>query len=475
MINVRARGLANLLAAVSTLFVGGLFCLWAYINLTFHVPFVHMNPYEKLAPYFLCAVGGVALSARDVSRRLADRFHLPDHARSARLAARQVALIALLIFSMMFATQDNGISRLFLGTFLVWSFLGLTLVNAWVPGFLARLVFRRGHSLPTVFIGSAGNFEKLAEWISNKRPLGIHPVGFLSPEPAPAGFTASTAAYLGTIADLPKVLESGIVGQVIMLELPSSNEEAAMIIAACHESGCRLMIHSDIGERYNQPLVPVSEEGHHYYTLQDEPLEDPFNRMIKRTFDLAIAAPVVALLLPPVCAWVLLMQRIQAPGPLFHTRERRGKEGRIFRMLKFRSMYDAERSPADESRQVQTEDGRIFPFGRMMRRRSIDELPQFWNVLVGEMSVVGPRPYMPLLDEEFRQQTRGYRTRNLVKPGITGLSQSLGYRGAVLEEEMVSRRVYWDVYYVTHWSIWMDLQITAKTLWQVVEPPETAF
>jgi lipopolysaccharide/colanic/teichoic acid biosynthesis glycosyltransferase len=82
---------------------------------------------------------------------------------------------------------------------------------------------------------------------------------------------------------------------------------------------------------------------------------------------------------------------------------------------------------------------------------------------------------MPLLDEEFRQQAQGYRTRNLVKPGITGLSQSLGFRGAVLEEEMVQRRVYWDVYYISHWSLWMDLQITARTLWQVISPPSTAF
>ena len=149
--------------------------------------------------------------------------------------------------------------------------------------------------------------------------------------------------------------------------------------------------------------------------------------------------------------------------------------GAVFCMLNFRSMFVSPADAAAESMQALSEDQRVFAFGRFMRRRSLDEFPQFWNVLVGEMSIVGPRPYMPLLDEEFRQQTQGYRIRNLVKPGITGLSQSLGFRGAVLEEEMVRRRVYWDVYYISHWSVWLDLQITAKTLWQVVAPPATAF
>jgi len=475
VIDVRARGLANLHAALMTLFVGAVFWAWAYVNLNYRVPYIHMNPYENLLPYFLCVIGGMLLSAREVSRRLAARFHLPDLGGPARLASRQVALIAMLLFAMMFATQDHSISRLFLGTFLVWCWVGLAVLNAWAPARLARFVFQKGHRLPTVFIGTPGSFAKVREWVANKEPLGIFPVGLLSPEPAPAAPGGASVPWLGTVADLPKVLEEKLVGQVIMLELPASDDEASRIINACRDRGCRLLIHSNIEERYTQPLVPITEEGRHFYTLQEEPLEDPLNRLTKRAFDIAVALPVVVLFLPPLCAWVALAQRIQAPGPLFHARERRGKQGAIFCMLKFRSMYAAQTSAEAESRQALTEDERVFPFGRFLRRRSLDEFPQFWNVLVGEMSIVGPRPYMPLLDEEFRQQTQGYRIRTLVKPGITGLSQSLGFRGAVLEEEMVQRRVYWDVYYISHWSIWMDIQITARTLWQVVDPPDTAF
>jgi lipopolysaccharide/colanic/teichoic acid biosynthesis glycosyltransferase len=474
MIDARARGLANIHAALMTFVAGAVFWIWAYVNLNYHVPFVHMNPYENLLPYFLCVIGGMVISARDVSRRLAARFHLPDLGGPARLAFRQVALMALLIFAMMFAVQDHSISRLFLGTYLVWCWLALAILNARLPGRLARFFFQKGHRLPTVFIGQPGSFAKVSEWVANKAPLGIYPVGLLSPEPPPDG-GALSVPWLGTSADLPRVLEERLVGQVIMLELPASDLEASRVINTCRDCGCRLLIHSNIEERYTQPLVPVTEEGRHFYTLQEEPLEDPLNRLTKRAFDLVIAVPVVVLVLPPLCAWVAAMQRIQAPGPLFHARDRRGKQGKIFCMLKFRSMFARPDNAAAESKQAASEDQRVFPFGRFMRRRSLDEFPQFWNVFVGEMSIVGPRPYMPLLDEEFRRQTEGYRTRNLVKPGITGLSQSLGYRGAVLEEEMVRRRVYWDVYYISHWSVWMDLLITARTLWQVVVPPETAF
>ena len=476
MITTRARGLANLHAGVTTLCVGVFF--WVYAEFIMrYVPFVRLSREVNLLPYFLCMVGGMALSARALSR-LAARFHLLDLGDAARAAAWQVALMALLTFTMMFATLDRSISRLFLGSFLVWCWLGLAVLNARLPHALARLVFRRGHRLPTVFVGRVASFARLNDWIAHKEPLGIFSVGLLCDDLAPGGAEALPAPWLGRVADLPRVLGERDVGQVILLELPPTDAEARRVIEVCHDQGCRLLIHNTLAERYTHPLVPMVEDGRHFYTLQEEPLEDPLNRLVKRAYDLAIALPVVLVLLPPLCVGVWLMQRVQAPGPLFHVRERRGQQGETFRMLKFRSMLEVPAgatAAAVEAMQARPEDARIFPLGRFLRRRSLDEFPQFWNVLVGDMSIVGPRPYMPLLDEEFRQQTRGYRTRHLVKPGITGLAQSLGYRGEILEQEMLRRRVHWDVHYITHWSIWLDLQITVRTLGQVVRPPPTAY
>jgi exopolysaccharide biosynthesis polyprenyl glycosylphosphotransferase len=473
MITTRARGLANLHVGVTTLGVGMFF--WVYAELILrYVPIVRLTRQVNLIPYFLCVIGAMILSTRDFSR-LAVRFHRLDLVDAARLAGKQVGLMALLIFTMMFATQDRSISRLFLGTLLVWCWLGLTILNARLPRLLAQIVFPRGQHLPTLFIGRMAALASLNEWITHKEPFGVHRLGVLSDDPPPAEPTALPTPWLGRVTDLPRVLVERPVGQVILLELPSTDTEARRVIEICQEHGCRLLIHNNLAERYTQPLVPTIEEGRHFYTLQEEPLEDPINRLFKRTYDIAIALPIVVLVLPALCGWVWLMLRMQSSGPLFHVRERRGQGGEIFRMLKFRSMHQEAEDPAAESKQARSEDERIFPFGRFLRRRSLDEFPQFWNVLCGQMSVVGPRPYMPLLDEEFRLQTRGYRTRHLVKPGITGLAQSLGYRGEILETEMLKRRVYWDVFYITHWSVWLDLQITARTLWQVIRPPDTAY
>ncbi len=473
MITTRARGLANLHAGVTTLGVGLFFWLYGEFIMRY-VPIVRLSREVNLIPYFACVVSGMLLASRDLSR-LSVPFHGMDVGEAARLAGRQVGFMAVLTFAMMFATLDRSISRLFLGTFLVWSWLGLVLVNLRLPRALARMVFQQGHQLPTLFVGRVASFAQLNPWILEKQPLGVAPLGFLTDDPLPETASGLPGLPLGRVSDLSRVLAERVVGQVMLLELPTSDAAAQAVIALCQEHGCRLLIHNDTAKNYTHSLVPTTEAGRHFYTLQEEPLEDPLNRLLKRGFDIAISLPIVVLVLPFLSGWVWTLQRLQAPGPLFHVRERRGQNGRAFRMFKFRSMHLAAANPEAESKQAGFDDPRIFPFGRFMRRRSIDEFPQFWNVLVGDMSVVGPRPYMPLLDEEFRLRTRGYRTRHVVKPGITGLAQSLGYRGEVTDPDLLDRRLYWDVHYITHWSLALDLQITVRTLGQLLWPPRTAY
>ena len=221
--------------------------------------------------------------------------------------------------------------------------------------------------------------------------------------------------------------------------------------------------------------MSVVEEGHTFYSLQEEPLEDPMNLLAKRVFDIALSLPVVVFVLPPLCLWVWAMQRIQAPGRLLFVQNRAGLRRNEFRIFKFRSMRDTASEAAHEAVQARKGDDRIYPFGHFLRKSSLDEFPQFLNVLRGEMSIVGPRPHMPAHDVEFSRYYKSYRTRHFAKPGITGLAQTRGYRGEITDPALLKERVQSDIFYITNWSFWLDLQITLKTGWQILRPPKSAY
>lgn len=380
-------------------------------------------------------------------------------------------MVAACIFAYAFAAKDQDISRLFLGSYLVILTGMLTLMNARMPTTMAALLFGEQSKIPTLFIGRADRLENLDEWITNRMHIGIAPVGFLADEP-PSRVELALAPYLGPIENLSRILTEKRISQVILLEWFDDATKVEKLIEECEKEGCRFLIHNDYGARYARTFIPIEEGGLHFMTLQNEPLEDPINRGAKRVLDILISLPVVLFILPPLCLFVWIGQRIQAPGPMFFVKPRGGRGRTEFNMLKFRSMYAQDH---DITKQATAGDSRIYPFGRFLRKTSLDEFPQFVNVLRGEMSVVGPRPHLPQHDEEFSQINKTYRVRSLVKPGITGLAQVNGYRGEITDPEKLHRRVYWDLYYVSNWALWLDFQIILRTAWQVIFPPKTAY
>lgn len=467
----RLRGLVNLHVAATTLVALLLFLVYA----TF-VPYLvfmrQLSAELNMAPYLLCIAVGMIVSARHV-QQLASSFHRLTWASAGWLATRQIMTVALMVFAFMFAFKDRGMSRLFMGSYLLVCWFTLILINKGLPMMLSRVFFEHARKVPTLFVGSLKSLDRLKNWLASKEVLGLQPVGFLTLEGDPPQGTEPP--FLGGLPDLAHRIEEKGAVQVIMLEIPRTTVEGRFIIEACQNKGARLLIYSNLAEQLRHPLITVTEEGHQFYTLQEEPLEDPFNRLLKRAFDVAISLPVVVLALPPLIILVWLMQRLQAPGSLFHIQERTGYGHHRFRMLKFRSMYEAKRDEKTEAQQAKKGDARIFPFGRLLRRTSLDEFPQFWNVLIGEMSAIGPRPHLIVHDNLFAKQMNGYRTRFFVKPGITGLAQCSGYRGEITEPALLQKRVEHDLNYIANWSIWIDLQITAKTVKQIIFPPKSAY
>ena len=199
------------------------------------------------------------------------------------------------------------------------------------------------------------------------------------------------------------------------------------------------------------------------FTSYENPLQNPVNKLIKRSFDIVFSALFLCCLFPffPI---IWLIVKIQSPGPLFFKQLRTGLDGKEFCCYKFRSMHvndDADKVQATE------DDPRKYPFGNFMRKANIDEFPQFWNVLKGDMSIVGPRPHMLAHTEMYSQLIDKYMVRHFVKPGVTGWAQVTGFRGETKELWQMEGRVKRDIWYMEHWSIWLDIQImwiTAKTI-----------
>ena len=192
----------------------------------------------------------------------------------------------------------------------------------------------------------------------------------------------------------------------------------------------------------------------------ETPLDRRTNRAVKRAFDIVVSVPALMgiALLTPFLAYKI---KKESKGPLIFRQQRTGKDGRTFWCYKFRSMH-----VNDEADKTQTVEGdpRTFPFGAYMRRHNIDELPQFWNVLKGDMSVVGPRPHMLLHTEVYSQQIEGYMQRHVIKPGITGWAQVTGYCGETKDLADMEERVRRDLWYIEHWTLRIDIEIVKETI-----------
>ena len=201
----------------------------------------------------------------------------------------------------------------------------------------------------------------------------------------------------------------------------------------------------------------------HVITLRSSLERRRFYFTVKRVFDVIFSAFVVIFLLSWLTFLLGIVIKINSPGPIFFSQRRVGKNGKIFRCLKFRSMVI--NTQADDLQAV-FGDTRITRVGRFIRTYNIDELPQFWNVLMGDMSIIGPRPHMLSDCSRFSGIVKGYKLRTVVRPGITGLAQSKGYHGPAATSSLIVNRFRWDAYYVRNAGFLLDLKILQITIAQ---------
>jgi Undecaprenyl-phosphate glucose phosphotransferase len=366
-----------------------------------------------------------------------------------------VALLALLMMSTNYFSHGHYESRL---TMLIFACLacGWVLSARRVTWSAVRKLRQRGYNNSnTLIVGTGRVARKTAQALRNANWMGLKNVGFV--EDRPNRF-ASDLTILGTIPDLPELVKQLNIEHVFIAVPMHRSAEARQVFNVLSRSLVEVRLVADVPNLAGLTLTTANLDGLPVIGLRESP-HFGLNIIVKRAMDIALSS-LALVVLSPVMLAVAAIVRLTSPGPIFYRQERCGLNGRVFWMLKFRTMpVDAEATTGPVW--ARPNDPRRTPLGAFLRRTSLDELPQFINVLRGDMSLVGPRPERPVFIHQFSKTIPNYMARHCVKAGITGWAQVHGWRG----NTSLRKRLQFDLYYITHWNPWLDFRILWMTLW----------
>ncbi len=371
------------------------------------------------------------------------------------------ATTILFLLAAAFAVKiSQSFSRMWIASFAIAACLGTVLVRCLTGRVLRYLADHGVFMRRVVVVGAGEQADRLLTYIDASRPRFISVLGAFSETP---GNVPATGRHhrLGGIDRLADYVRANRVDDVIVALPWSKDEEILTTLETLRELPVNAYLASDlIGFR-----LPFKQSPDHF---GDMPVVEVMGRPFvgwegvkKRILDYILTIIALPILLP-VMAIIAIAIKLESPGPVFFRQERYGFANEAFLIWKFRTMRHEEHPPL-RTRQATPDDPRVTRVGRFLRRTSLDELPQFFNVLSGTMSLVGPRPHAVDHNKEYSRMIRGYFARHRVRPGITGWAQVNGLRGATRSVEQMEARVKRDIYYTEHWSLLFDLRILAMT------------
>lgn len=387
------------------------------------------------------------------------RFY--DRGQNARQAVFRVFWQCLITIGVLAASVQILFSS-FAGKFFLYEgFLTVAIISIWHLVFRAVILWARRHGrnkIHVVIVGDNENAERLARLFDHGSDYADYKL----------------AAVFGN--DLPAVqsyLEQNKVHQLYCSLNPALMTDTVNNLVRLCENRFIDFFYVPNMDGYPRRSMTFSELGPvTLVKLREEPLSNPLNAALKRTFDIVLSLLFLVTVFPVVWLFVAVGTTLSSPGPVFFRQQRTGYKGRPFIMYKFRSM----RVNADADKlQATVDDPRKTKFGNFLRRTSLDELPQFINVLRGDMSIIGPRPHMELHTEMYTKLVDEYLVRHMVKPGITGWAQVNGCRGETPTTELMAERVRYDIWYIEHWSIGLDIRIFLRTILQIAGGDKQAY
>lgn len=374
------------------------------------------------------------------------------------------ALVQVLItIAFIFFVKEDLFTRnfiVYLGTFLT---IAISLRTIIFRKTLKKL-HRKGISVRNlIIIGSGETGRNFKATICDNPAFGYRFVGYVDDEKAEEN-------YLGKISELDKILKTYQVEDVVIALPEENSDQLDEIIRICNINAIKVHLIPDYFRFLSNRFQVNSIGSFPVITARDEPLEEAGNRFIKRTFDIFFSLFVIMFVFTWLFPLIALLIKLSSKGPAFYLQERVGVRDKKFKCYKFRTMRTDMQKV--EFKPVTEDDPRVTPIGKFLRKSNIDELPQFFNVLKGEMSVVGPRPHPIPFHNKYSEYFEAIKLRHNVKPGITGWAQVHGFRGDVPDEEenrkRTLQRIKYDLWYIENWSFKLDLQIIMMTVWQMV-------
>lgn len=376
--------------------------------------------------------------------------------RELGVICRASGLLFVLVITLTFYRRDLYESRLALALFMVLNVLVLTAARRIVWRIVRQLRSRGLNQGRAVIVGAGRTGRRVAKTIGHNRWTGLEAVGFVDDAPGPK---SNLLPRLGGIADLAEIVVREDIDHVFVALPLDRYAQLPRVYRALADVLVEVQLVPDLPNVAGMKLRMREIDDVAFIGLRQNP-HYGWARVAKRTMDLVVGTAALAVFSPLMIALAVAV-KLTSPGPVFYRQLRTGLGGRTFSMLKFRSMRtDAERHLG--AVWACRDDDRCTPLGRWMRRWSLDELPQLFNVLGGDMSLVGPRPERGVFVEKFRRQIPGYAQRHQVKAGMTGWAQVNGWRG----NTSLRHRIRCDLYYIAHWSIWLDLEILAMTVFR---------
>ena len=376
----------------------------------------------------------------------------------------------LIITAVLFSLKQSEFSRehlyatyfMLFGLIMCWRYLSIKLI---------KLYRKSGYNYRRVVIVGGGEVaQQLNDYFNSDDVLGVRLLGVFSD--SDFSFEIKDSVKTGTLDSLEQFALKNDIDEIFYTMPLTYTKKIKGLVDFCDKYMIRFKVVPDfrgfIFKRVNIDFfndVPV-------ITLREEPLTDFINRFTKRVFDLIFSLLTIVFVLSWLYPIIAVLIKLSSKGPVLFKQSRSGVNNEEFLCYKFRSMTMSEEA---DTKQATKGDVRITKIGAFLRKSSLDEFPQFFNVFMGDMSIVGPRPHMLKHTEEYSELIQKYMVRQLVKPGITGAAQVKGYRGETKELEDMEGRVRLDVWYIENWSLSLDINIIFHTVWNAFKGDEKAY